>query len=648
MARAAPTAAALADRFLQVSLLGLTLSGYLALAGAGYFDFATLLWTGIGLAGLLAVCGVLGGRIRRSYVLVVIVAFLELVAAAVVSANLTFFLFLAAFLLLLVVTLASAEIRRSTRARLVVARGGLDRFAQRLGQLSLFIAFGILALTAGLFFVLPRTAHVAFGRFLAERGRLPGFSSEIRLGQIGSILGRSSPAMHVRVVGAAGRPLATKWRGAVLVSFDGKNWRAARGDARRLPVENGRAILVDDAQRRLTGARITYEVQLEPIAAEALFFAGTPEVLWVNSSSVTRTSSGIYRLEPAPRERLRYGAISYLDQPLPAAREQGECLALPALDPRIPALARRITAGASTDETRAFALEQYLRTNLEYTLELPATETADPLANFLFERRKGHCEYFASALAVMLRTLGISSRLVTGFDGGARNPISGWYVIRASDAHSWVEAWLPNRGWTTFDPTPPARTPQRQPLLGRFMFYMDAAEMFWQDWVVSYDLERQVTLAARMQSSSRVLGSRWLDRFRLGWLRGRSAIMDAAREYGGFALGVVFVAVALWFAVPMIQRRLRTRTRLRMVQRGEAVASDATLLYGQMLHLLKRRGYRKPLWFTPGEFARTLPASPTAELVASLTTAYHALRYGGEREAAPRMAALLEELGRRS
>jgi hypothetical protein len=180
------------------------------------------------------------------------------------------------------------------------------------------------------------------------------------------------------------------------------------------------------------------------------------------------------------------------------------------------------------------------------------------------------------------------------------------------------------------------------------MFYMDAAEMFWQDWVVSYDLERQVTLASRMQNSSRVLGSRWLDRFQLGWMRGRSVTMEAARQYGSSALGVVLAALALWFAAPIVQRRLRTRTRLKFVRRGEAVASDATLLYGQMLHLLRRRGYRKPHWLTPGEFSRSLPSSPTAELVASLTTAYHALRYGGDRQAAPRMAALLEELGRRS
>jgi hypothetical protein len=82
-----------------------------------------------------------------------------------------------------------------------------------------------------------------------------------------------------------------------------------------------------------------------------------------------------------------------------------------------------------------------------------------------------------------------------------------------------------------------------------------------------------------------------------------------------------------------------------MLQRGEAVASDATLLYNRMLRLLKRRGYSKPIWLTPAEFAHSLPASPVAELVARLTTEYNALRYGGERAAATRMAALLGELG---
>ena len=98
---------------------------------------------------------------------------------------------------------------------------------------------------------------------------------------------------------------------------------------------------------------------------------------------------------------------------------------------------------------KARVIESRLRREYGYTLELLDERQADPLAHFLFERKKGHCEYFASALAVMLRTQGIPSRVATGFLSGTFNPISGWQVIRASDAHSWVEAWIPERGWIT-------------------------------------------------------------------------------------------------------------------------------------------------------------------------------------------------------
>ena len=95
----------------------------------------------------------------------------------------------------------------------------------------------------------------------------------------------------------------------------------------------------------------------------------------------------------------------------------------------------------TSDDAKARAIERHLRHDYGYTLELPPETVRDPLANFLFVRKKGHCEYFASAMAVMLRTLGIPSRVVTGFQSGVFNPLTGWQVVRASDAHSWVEAW---------------------------------------------------------------------------------------------------------------------------------------------------------------------------------------------------------------
>ena len=119
--------------------------------------------------------------------------------------------------------------------------------------------------------------------------------------------------------------------------------------------------------------------------------------------------------------------------------------------------------------------------------------------NFLFNRRKGHCEYFASSMAVMVRTLGIPSRVVTGFQSGVFNPVSGQQLIRASDAHSWVEVWIPNRGWTVFDPTPPDYSLHRPSLFSQLSLYLDAAEVFWQEWVLNYSLDHQLVLAARME-----------------------------------------------------------------------------------------------------------------------------------------------------
>ena len=186
--------------------------------------------------------------------------------------------------------------------------------------------------------------------------------------------------------------------------------------------------------------------------------------------------------------------------PLPAD-VANELLLLPDIDRRIIQLARQLDPGGTTPD-RARAFERYLRTNFSYTTDLLDNEVPDPLANFLFERRQGHCEYFASAMAVMLRAVHIPSRVATGFQSGVYNPITGWHVLRSSDAHSWVEAWAPGHGWMTFDPTPPANSPQGKPWT-TLALYLDTMEMWWQRWVVDYNLEHQLYLASRFEQSTR-------------------------------------------------------------------------------------------------------------------------------------------------
>ncbi|MGH9662737.1 MAG: transglutaminase TgpA family protein [Bryobacteraceae bacterium] len=690
------------EPFFQLSLLGLVSSGYLAVAGSGHLDLPTIALTAAGLllraalvTGLirltiperavtaltiayigfypldyrfvsgdflaatvhlvffLAVLKILTARTERDYLYTAAISLVELLAAALISVQLNFFLFLGLYLLFAVAALTSGEIRRSTaQAGHIARRGPRRRVSPRLAALAGFVTLGVLALTAVLFFVLPRTASAALRQLASKGYYLPGFSNEVTLGRVGEIKMRTSPVMHVRFDTKDGR-FETRWRGAALTEFDGRRWYNRPAIGETLRVGPGRmVVLAADRQRRRSGRRFSYHVNLKPFDTDSLFFAGTPEFLFINARTVSRLETGGFRLGLGPSEGLRYDVHSYVEDERTTIAEATEdqlpdalsYLRLPPLDGRVPRLAREWAGRQATDAARAYAIEQRLRRDFGYTLEQPQTAPADPLAHFLFERRKGHCEYFASAMAVMLRVLNIPSRMATGFLGGTYNPVSELYVVRASDAHTWVEAFLPGRGWTMFDPTPPDPNPARPTLLTRLAFYVDAAETFWQEWVVSYDLGRQLVLADRMEQSSRRLRLDWLARWTTpaaAWsARGRDL---ALRHWPVALLLVAALAGAAWFG-PAMWRTLRIRAFTRRVRQGQATMADATVLYRRFLELLERRGYTKPPWLTAGELARSVRDAEAAQLAGRFAVAYHALRFGGKLDAAPRLTALLDEM----
>lgn len=691
------------ERFFQLSLLGLVTSGYLAVAGSGYLDAPTIFLTAAGLLlRALAICGlvrleisdrattaatiayaaffvadyfllsrdflsatvhllfflavmkILTARASRDYLYTAIIAFLELLAAALLSVNFNFVLFLCLYLLFAIAALTSGEIRRSAGRAEKTARNGARRFAPRLALLATLVTLGILTMTAGLFFILPRTAEAAFARLMSHRIYLPGFSNQVTLGDIGEIKASTRPVMHVKVYSdQQTRP--QKWRGGVLTEFDGKRWSNSNPRVEKIELTDDHAELAPN-DFRPAGQRVNYHVDLEPLENDTLFFAGTPWALDVRARVIFRSEGSVYRLGRPISQGLHYDAYSLLEErpevsppPFPppvlplAAREKS--LQLPTLDRRIPELARKFTAGATTELERARAIERHLRTGYGYTLQLPDRQVADPLAYFLFIRKKGHCEYFASAMTVLLRTQGIPARLATGFQSGVYNRVSDLWLIRASDAHSWVEAWIPGRGWTTFDPTPP--DPGARDSLGlltSLTLYLDAAETFWQEWVVTYDLTRQGSLAGRVEQGAHRLGIRWFDSLLSVGGAWNHYGAPALQHFGVWLLVIPAGACLLWVSVPPLWRRLHWRTRVARVRRGEASIADATLLYERMLHLLKRRGYQKPPWFTPAEFAASLPATELGQTVSEFTATYNALRFGAHAETAAKLSMLLEDL----
>jgi transglutaminase-like putative cysteine protease len=582
----------------------------------------------------------------RDALYAVLIGFTQLLAAALLSASLLFFVFLALFLFCAVATLAVWEIRRGARGAPSAGHGTAAGFHRRIGAVSVVSSMGILFFTVGLFFILPRTARAALQNVVSNKFHLPGFGGEVDLRKIGEIQTSSRTIMYVRIPNH-GEVLNLRWRGSAMSRFDGRRWVTAGDLAEQIRLRYGTTAIPVRSHGGRAGRREKYEVQLTETGMNALFIAGIPELLEANVGTIAVLSNGTIRTLSEMPAVLRYSVTSFFDQyggdgaPRLDRDELRRLLEVPAgFDPRIIRLAQEAAGTENNPPLQARRLVEYLQRNYGYTLELPAEEQADPVAHFLFTRKRGHCEYFASSLALLLRSIGIPSRVVTGFQGGTLNPVNGWYTVRASDAHSWVEAYIPGNGWTTYDATPAGARQGPAPMFRRVTDLVEAADLFWQDWVVQYDLERQFKLASDLEQSR--FGTR---------ARPVAGLMEGLKEAGLWAkdkaLALAGLAVAgtlVWVLGPVVRRRWRERERRARVANGQGAAADATLLYQQLLATLEARQIRKPVWFTPLEFAEKLPKSELAAEVAAFTRAYNRLRFGNDPSAAGEMLAIFDRI----
>jgi hypothetical protein len=323
-------------------------------------------------------------------------------------------------------------------------------------------------------------------------------------------------------------------------------------------------------------------------------------------------------------------------------------LQVPQLDPRIKQLAEKIVEKSHNEYDRAANIELYLKSHYGYTLDLTGRKTDDPLAYFLFERREGHCEYFAAAMTVMLRDLGIPARYVGGFLPGEYNDLGGDYIIRASDAHAWVEAYFPGYGWITFDPTP-AGNGKRKGLLARMGLYWDWFQFAWDEWVINYDFGHQTNLAQNVQKTSRDWGERAL---RYYHEKQRDAIrllmaLDRRTEASPYFLPSVLVfliALLTYLRGRPLIGYLIARWRVRARRGGNLTASLAALEYREMLRLLEKRGWKKAPSQTPLEFASAIPATDLSAPVAQLTELYQSARFGDHAAPIEQMSSLLRAI----
>ena len=360
-----------------------------------------------------------------------------------------------------------------------------------------------LAAPAGLAFFLlfPRLATPLWGIPESTLDSRTGLSDSMSPGSIQDLFMDDSPAFRVTFTGARPDTRDLYWRGPVLWRFDGRTWEQSFYSRNLLP-----PALPDPA-----GATYRYAVQMEPNERKWLFALDYP-VAAPADAKIT-VDFQVLRREPVT-QLLQYDAVSnpaFRDSPQLPGELRRQALELPDEgNPRTRELMRRWRSETPGDAALIQrVLEHFNSEPFRYTLNPPLLGE-DPVDDFLFETRAGFCEFYASSFAVMMRMAGIPARVVTGYQGGWYNGRGDYLLVRQSDAHAWVEVWLPEQGWVRQDPTSwvnPARIERGAldavdaprhlldfPWLRRVRNDVDILQQRWNDWVIEYGADRQANL----------------------------------------------------------------------------------------------------------------------------------------------------------
>lgn len=345
-------------------------------------------------------------------------------------------LWLAVYLLLCAWLITATLIETSTPARLPLRRSL---------RLSAVLTAQALPLMVVLFVLFPRIPGPLWGLPADSGAARSGLADSMAPGDIQRLILSDAVAFRVRFDGRAPpRPLRY-WRGPVFSFFDGRSWRP------------GVAEKIDAAPAiRQHGTPVTYQITLEPSRTRWLFALDLPDPTALPTHSALN-GDAVLRAEHRVRERRLYALRSYPDyqlQPRLPQRLRRENLSLPRHgNPQARALAARWRRQGLDDAgIISAALRRFHDENFHYTLKPPPLGR-NAVDDFLFKTRAGFCEHYASSFTFLMRAAGIPARVVTGYQGGSRNGVGDYYVVRDADAHAWSEVWLAGRGWVREDPT---------------------------------------------------------------------------------------------------------------------------------------------------------------------------------------------------
>lgn len=590
----------------------------------------------------------------RDWAFIYVVLFFQLLLAAGSGISPVFVFGCVFYFVVLFVGMISLEIRSASVVYREKSALVGNEFAEdqrlRVSRLAgmLFLAVSIVSIP--LFFMFPRVGGAQFGGFGGGLTGFTGFSDSVRLGAIGKIQQSDQTVMRVRIDGGDTFPEAIRMRGVTLDNFDGRVWRKSQLGQRESLSRNERDVFILDGAREI-GGLVTQTIYLEPLDTNTLFGLGRAIAIQGSFTNLTKDIDGDFLSQRPEGGRLVYKVISETRLPsmerlrndrTKEGEEFSRFLQLPdSFDPRIGDLARTVIeqGSASARLDKAVAIEKYLQTQFSYSLDL-RVGGADPLPEFLFDVKEGHCEYFATSMAIMLRTQGIPTRVVNGFLATDYNTTSNSFVVKQREAHSWVEVYFPeSKMWIPFDPTPSAGTSgigSTTSFSIRLKRYLEALESIWIQYIVSFDNQEQQSLFRSLKVKFKeyyqqvgelsgqvesAIGNWWSEvRGDLGFSARLSAI--------GSGVGILIFGLGFGFSARWALRNMKGVGFLTWLKRmfSRTVGGSPVAFYVKMEEILLKSGIRRPADQTPREFASSLEFNE----VNILTEQYNSVRYGGK------------------
>jgi protein-glutamine gamma-glutamyltransferase len=524
------------------------------------------------------------------------VALLQLIVASELTNSIVFGVI---FILFVIVFVAAIVLAHFIKERTTII-SGIKRPVAYISSLALL-------LTVVFFISIPRTPGGLWGKVHTKSIRTVGFSDKVYFGSFGDIKTDPTVVMRIEIKGKADSNYY--WRGMSLNYFDGISWKDTFGERERVSKKDDRFIIMPFQK----DSAVVQRIFLEPMDTDVIF--GLTDIAAVDAAGPTLFKDYAGSLFMPAKKGKRFNYTVYSIQKLERFHGNvADYLQLPSGSDRISKLAHEIVGGIHKEPDKALKIEKYLTKNYTYSLSTSKPpEGTGPIEDFLFNSRKGYCEYYATAMVLMLRTLGIPARIVTGFFGGELNEYGGYIIIRQSNAHSWVEAVI-DGNWRIFDPTPavPAERPST------FALYMDMLKMKWSRYVIAFSSADQKSIVKGFSMP-----------FSLPQMPGFRLCISWAVVYGIAALSVILTALFL------IKKASSRRYGIASAQ------------YIKLRTLIRKKGAKISPSSTPAEVKKELMRFGINNKAAEFIALYERYRFGGieiKREDRARLQRLMREI----